>query len=425
MNMIHGEWGLKNNTLLLLSIALLSMPLYAQNACAEDRAEIAAASAHALVNIVPKGRWVIQMEARNDSFDSKYDNEGNKTALGAAYDAVSLDSAVFPLLALFPAGASLGMTSLSTEVSVQSGRLTMGYGVTDDLSVGVISTFGQSRNSVRFSVAGGNVGWNPAYNPAAPVSVANVPFAPVGLGAAQAMTTADINNILSNPAFGYEYKAVQSSKEQSMGTVLTGALWRFYEGEDDSLVASFGVRKSFVAEDDPDNLTDVSADDGSTDMIAQIEYYRRLASLFDMRLMVKRTFQFSDKITSRVSAPGQLLAQASSKEILNRNVGDFWEYDVELGVSFDNWRVSGAWYRYLKKADHYHSARGQNVASLIQNTEKRADQWRVGISWSGIDAWRQKVIPMPVIVKFEMLDTVRGRNVNAWRDYYMVVTTLF
>jgi len=416
-------WGLKQARIFLLA-ALLSMLLFSQALCAEEKSEAATASAHGLAWIAPEGRWVIQMQALHDSYSNMYDNEGNKRGLGDDYNGVSLDSAVFPLLALFPAGSSLGTTSISSRVSVQLAQITLGYGVTENLTLGVISSFGQSKSSVNFSVAGGNVGWNPAFNPAAPAGVANIPFAPVGAGAAQAMSTADINSIISNPAFGYTYKPLQGSRVSGMNKVLVGGLWRFYQGEHDSLVAGLGMRKSLAGEKDPDNLFD-PRDDGSTDVVAQIEYYRQMGSIFDMRLMVKRTFQLSDERTSRVAAPGQLLALASSKELLHRNMGDFWEFDVEAGASFGDWRVSAVWYRYLKKADHYSSARGQDVSSLISNTGQRADQWRAGVSWSGINAWRQKMIPIPLIIKFEVLDTVRGQNVNAWRDYYLVVTTLF
>lgn len=407
---------------IVLSAALLSMSLFSQILHAEG---IATASRHALAPIAPEGKWIIQMEARNLSYNSMYDNDGKNRALGSDYNAIALDAAVFPLLALFPAGSSLGTTSLSAKTSIRRGQITMGYGLTENLTVGVISSFGQNKTSVNFSVAGGDVGWNPLYNPAVPVGIANIPFAPVGGGAAQAMTTADINNILSNPAFGYEYQPIQDTTVTDMGTVILGALWRFYEGEHDSLVAGFGVRKSFAGENDPDNLFDVPLDDGSTDIIAQVEYYRQIASVFDVRLMVKRTFQMSDQVTSRVIVPGGVLALASSKEVLDRNMGDFWEYDIELGASYENWRISGTWHRYLKKADHFYSARGQDVSSLIRNTAHRADQWRVAISWSGVDAWMQKKIAMPVIVKLEMQDTVRGRNMGDLRDYYLIMTTFF
>ncbi len=414
-----------NKILFFVSVFVLSLPLFSHDTYAESKRGTTSESTHALATIAPAGRWFIQVEARSISYNSAYDNEGNNKPLGSALDAINLNAAVFPLLALFPAGSSLGTTSISAEVASQFSQITLGYGVTEHLTVGVITDFGKNKNSVNFAVAGGNVGWNPAFNPAAPPSLANIPFAPVGAGATQAMNAADINTILSNPAFGYGYQPIQSTTVSGVGSVLLGALWRFYEGESDSLVAGFGVRTSLSGAIDPDSISKIPLNDGSTDVIAQVEYFRQIASIFDMRLMLKRTVQLSDKVTSRVAAPGQVLAFASSKESLDRNLGDIWEYNVEAGVSLDNWRISSTWYRYLKKADHYYSARGQNVSSLIRNTALRGDYWRVGISWSGIEAFLQKTIPIPLIVKFEMQDTINARNLADQKDYYLQVTTLF
>jgi len=415
---------LQKQSILLLAV-LLSMLMVSHPIHAETRPEISAASRHALVYIAPKGKWIVQMEAHDISFSNTYDHAGNKTAFGSEFSGINLNSKVFSPLAIFGPAASLGTSSLAAQVDVQVAQVTMGYGLTEDITLGIISNFGQSKTSVDFSVAGGNTGWNPLYNPLAPITPANFPFAPVGGGALKAMTATDINSILSNPAFGYGYKPVQSTKVRDLGTVLFGALWRFYKGEYGSLVAGLGVRKSFAGENDPDNLLDIPIDDGSNDVVARIEYYGQIASIFDARLMVKRTFQLSDRVTSRVAAPGQMLALAASKEVLDRNMGDIWEYDVEVGVSYESWRLSATWHRFLKKADHYFSARGQNVASLIQNTAQRTDQWRAGISWSGVDAWLNHEISVPLIIKLEMLDTPGGYNTNAVRDYYLVVTSFF
>ncbi len=414
---------MKKQRILLLAalLSLLASPVIH----AEKRPEISTASRHALVYIAPKGKWIVQMEAHDIRFSNTYDNDGNKSAFGSEFSGINLNTQVFPSLALLGPAASLGISSLSAQVGVQVAQVTMGYGLTEDITIGVISNFGQSKTSVNFSVAGGNIGWNPLYNPLIPIGPTNYPFAPVGGGAAQAMTATDIKSILSNPAFGYGYKPVQNTKVSDMGTVLLGALWRFYKGEYGSLVAGLGVRKSFAGENDPDNLLDIPLDDGSTDVVARLEYYGQIASIFDTRLMVKRTIQLSDQVTSRVAAPGQTLALAASKEVLDRNMGDVWEYDVEVGVSYESWRLSATWHRFLKKADHYFSGRGQNVFSLIQNTAQRTDQWRVGVSWSGVDAWLNKEIAMPLIIKLEILDTPGGHNTNAVRDYYVVATSFF
>ena len=392
---------------------------------AEMLPNITTSSRHALAPIAPDGKWIFQLEARSTYYNSMYDQNGKNQALGSDYNGVQLDRSVFPLLALMGPGASLGSVSLVSDVSVQRAQFTLGYGLSDNVTLGLIGTVDSITNHVQFTAGGGNIGSNPAFNPAAAIGPANFPFAPVGAGALQPMRTIDINSILVNPAFGYAYKPIQASKTHGLSTLLLGTVWRAYQGDSDSVVLAFGVRGSFAKEKDPDNLFDVPVDDGTTDVLTQIEYYRQMTSMFDVRLMARRVFQLSDRITARVAAPGQLLALASSKEILDRNMGDYWEYDVETGVSMGNWRISGTWHRFLKKADHYYSPRSQDVTALMQNTAIRADQWRLGVSWSGLDAWLKKEISIPLMVKFEMQDTLRGRNMGDLRDYYLLVTSFY
>lgn len=394
------------------------------SAAEAGEAQLPAVSRHALVQIAPAGRWVVQIEARTTDNTRMFDSRGNDRPLAADYNGIPLDASILPPLALLGPGATLGSTATSAAVVARSAQITLAYGVTEDFTLGVIGNFGTVRNNVNFSVSGGNVGWNPLYDPALPIAPANFPFAPVIPGVIAPMGAADVNTILTSPAFGYGYEPIGSSTVNSMGTLLLGGLWRFYEDERSSLVAGLGLRWSFTKQN-PDALLRVPFDDGSTDIVSQLEYYRQLPSIFDLRLMAKQTTQLPDRMTSRVPAPGQFLAPASTKEVLNRNLGDFWEFDVEVGASIADWRLSGTWHHYFKSGDSYFSPRGQNVAALMQNTSQRAEQWRIGLSWSGLDAWLEKSLPLPLIIKLEMQETQSGRNMANLRDIYLVTTTFF
>ena len=386
---------------------------------------LASSSRHALAPLAPQGRWVVQLESRSNTYDQWYDNSGNLHELGSELNAVSLDNAIFPALTLFGPGASLGTTSFSASTRLKRAQLTLGYGITKDLTVGIISNYGETKTDTRFSVRNGNIGFNPLFNPAIAIGPANFPFAPVGAGALAPMTASDINVILTNPAFGYAYEPIASTKTRGFGEFIMGVLWRFYSGSYGTLVAGSGLRMSLANNDNPDNLFDIPLDDGSNDALLQLEYFNDFGDLLDVRVMTKRTIQFKDHVTKRVPAPGQLLATAASKENLTRNLGDFWEYDVELGVHTGNWRVAGTWHRYIKSRDSFVSARGQNTAALSAFTDIKADQWRASVSWSGIEAWQQKVIPLPIIAKLEYQKTYKGRNMPKVTDIYLLLTTFF
>ncbi len=104
---------------------------------------------------------------------------------------------------------------------------------------------------------------------------------------------------------------------------------------------------------------------------------------------------------------------------------DYQEFDIELGKSLGDWRVSGTWHRYQEAPDRYTSRIGTDTGPLSAYTDTQADQLRIGVTWSGIRAWREGRLFMPLIVKLEMQDAVRGRNFVDVRDVYLRITSFF
>ncbi|MFQ5543115.1 MAG: hypothetical protein ACE5FY_02035 [Nitrospiria bacterium] len=380
---------------------------------------------HGLHLLAPKGRWAVRMEVRINGYHSRYETSGKIKDLDADLDRIPLNNNVFPALSALGGNASLGITALDTEVDVHYAEWTLGYGLTDNLTIGMILPYGKSRTKVNFSVSGGNTGFNPAFDPSQPVDAGNFPFTPVGGGASQAVGTEGVRQILSDPVFGFAYKAIKNTEVSGFDDPTLGLLWRFYQGDQDSLVYGFGIRFGIAKKDDVDNLLDVPIGDGSTDVRNRIEYYRSLGHGFDLRLLFESKIQLSDKATLRVPRPGELLPPADSKERLSRNLGNIYEHDIEIGYSLGAWRTSATWHRYDKGGDRYISVKGTDTSELRKNTQAKADQWRLSLSWSGIGAWRKGLLPLPLIAGLEHQKTFDGRNFPAVDDTYLRVTSFF
>ena len=382
------------------------------------------ASSYALDSMAPDGRWATRIEVRNNSYDQWYDDDGKQQKFNAAYDGLNLDSSVFPSLALFGAGATLGTTSLNSRQNLQAVQIILGYGVREDVTIGLILPFVKTRNSIDFSVVGGNVGFNPAFNPSLPIGPGNFPLAPVG-GGVVPLGTSGVKQLLTDPTFGYGYAPIGNSETSGLSDSTLGVLWRGYQDQRSSAVLGFGVRFGIAKGDDPDNLTDVPIGDGSNDLRLRLEYFRDLGMNFDLHLLAENFTQLADHVVMRVPQSGQLLASSSSKERLRRDLGDYREYDFELGHRWEDWRVSATKHLYIKSGDHYTSDKGTDTSALEAHTNIRADQWRANVAWSGINAWRQQQFPIPLIIKLEMQDTYGGRNFPKVRDYYLQLTTFF
>lgn len=407
----------------LLLTYLFVCIVFSSTARAEEKLQ--SSSAHALDFIAPKGRWAARAEVRVNGYDKWYDENGDLVDLDRKYDGLDLGSNIFPSLSLFGPGMSLGKMTIDSKVENLFAELLVGYGLTDNLTLGMQLPFGRSLTAVDFSVSGGNIGFNPAFNPGVPIGAANFPFAPVGAGATEPVGTEGLRKILTDPAFGYGYKRIEDTTVSGLSDPTVGILWRFHKGKNDSAILGIGVRFGLAGEDDPDNLLDVPLGDGSTDLRARLEYIRNMGAGFDVRFLMEDIIQTEDHVTVRVPAPGELLATSASKERVTRDMGDYFEYDVELGKSLANWRLSGTWHRYDKGSDRYRSGQGTDTSALEKNTSVRADQWRASISWSGVESWQQGDLPMPLIVKLEVQDTYNGINFPNVRDYYLRVTSFF
>lgn len=410
---------LNKSELFLFMMLVLCTPIapYAQ--------PLSATAAYALDTMAPVGHWAARAELRANSYDQWYDNSGKVRGLKAEFNGLNLNGAVFPPLALLGAGATLGTSALRSKASLESAQIILGYGLQENLTLGFIFPFVKTNNQIDFSVAGGNTGFNPLFNPNLAMSPTNFPFAPVGGGATTPVGTVGVKRLISDPVFGYGYAPVGNTQTSGLSDSTAGLLWRYHKDERSSAVAGVGMRFGIAKGNNPDSLTEIPIGDGSNSLRLRMEYFRDLGNQFDAHLLAENFTPLADHATLRVPQPGQLFASANSKENLQRKLGSFQEYDIELGHRWGNWRASTTAHWYIKGSDKYTSNIGTNTSALETNTNIRANQWRVGLTWSGINAWQNKNIPLPLIVKFEMQDTYGGYNFPKVRDYYLQVTSFY
>ncbi len=338
---------------------------------------IPAAAGFALDGMAPAGHWATRLTVLRNSYDTRFDDNGRRVDLDTGYDDLDL-TLLNPALA--------GRLRVDSDVVTEYAELMLGYGINENLTLGAIIPWTRTKTNVRFGVDGG-------------------------------IGTAGMTALLG--ALGY--KPPRSAASSGFSDPTLGLLWRFHKSERDSAVFGFGVRLGIAHADDPDDLFDVPPGDGSNDLRTRLEYFRDLGSGWDMRLLGEYQIQLPDHVTMR---PGNPLTTAT-KERLKRNLGDYWESDIEFGRRFGDWRLSATWHRYQEMADHYTSSIGTDTRYLSSNTDTRADQLRLGLTWSGIDAWRAKHLPLPLIVKLEIQDAVSGRNFVGVRDVYLRVSSFF
>lgn len=335
------------------------------------------AAGFGLDGMAPGGHWAARLTVLRNGYDHRFDNRGRRVDLDRDYDGLDL--------ARLNPGLS-GTLRLDTRAVTEYTELLLGYGVTDDLTVGIIVPYTRTTTHVRFGVDGG-----------------------IGNAGMQAVLA------------GLGYRTPRTVSVAGFADPTVGVLWRFHKSPVDSAILGFGVRFGIARNDDPNDLFDIPPGDGSTDLRSRFEYFRDLGHGFDLHLLAEYQVQLPDHVRAR---PGNPLTTASV-ERLRRNLGDYWESDVEIGKRFGNWRLSATWHRYQEKPDRYRSPSGADTSALSAHTDTRADQMRLALSWSGIEAWQGGRLPLPLVVKLEVQDAVRGQNFVAVRDVYLRLSTAF
>ncbi len=379
-----------------------------------------------LGDMLLQGRWGVRLETRFGSASEKFGALGHKEEMASDFDGISLDSSVVPMLAAFAPGATLGTTAVDSRLSAVLHKLTVGYGLTKDITVGFVFPFGEMKNKVSVDVSGGNLAVNPGFNPFAPISELNTPFVPVGMaGTTTPVDMDDMQVILTNPAFGYQYKQLGNSNAKGVGDPLVGGRWLFYKGKRDSAVISGGIRFGLSDNNDPDDLFDVPFDDGNTDLEATVSYYRQLTQNLDFCGRLHYNYQFSDSVMARAYADGESLVPISRKERLDREMGDIFKPIFELGYTYKTLRGFVKVEFYREQADKYSSPTGQDVSGLEKNTKREADFFQVGFTWNGLEAFKAKKAPLPFLCTFLYRGIASGENVIDQRNVYLMVTTLF
>lgn len=380
---------------------------------------------HLRGDILPEGRIAVRLEGRHGYADQLLRADGSTAPLYDSANNVSLDSSKVSLLSGFGAGASLGTTHVKSNVSGERQRLVLGYGLAPDLTVGMLVAWGQIRNEVEFSTSGATLEANPLFNASQPVSVLNSPFFPLNTMTGKPVSTADVQNILTNPAYGYNYKRLGSTSNSGMLDPVIGMRWRFLKGESFATTLSPSYRYGMAEKRDPDQLFDMRISEGTSDAMLGLEHLQLLGAGFDLQLSTLYTKRMKDTISARARSSSEILVPQSRTETLDRQMGDILESALELGYTHGNWRHSYKMDWIRKGPDRYHSKRGQDISGLEADTDLRSSTAWIGTSWSGMNAYKQGQLPLPLFVAFQYRHALSGRNDILTRDFYLTVTTAF
>lgn len=365
-------------------------------ACTSAPASDLAAPGALGADMLPKGQSAMRLEVRGSRADEQFDASGNRESLGADYDGLNLNNAVFPTL---PVGASLGVTDIHAEMRGSQTRMTMGFGISENVTVGFQLGYGEVTNHVNASVSGGNVPLPPGVS-----------------------STDYVQSLLTGV---YGYKPIQTSTWHSMLDPLIGLRWRFDKGENHATVFAPTLRIGVAKQADPDDLMQMVLGDGTTDILLGVLHTRKLSEHWDALLSAQYTIQLPDHVDARARSSNELLVPASRKERMRRDRTDPIELTADLGYSSGSWRFSGRLEYARGGEDEYTSPSGQDTSGLSANTDFYFLLGYLGVTWNGIPGYLRKDNSLPLIVSLTANTTLKAKNTAAPDSLYLTFTLPF
>jgi hypothetical protein len=389
--------------------------------------------------VLPKGIWSLDMSNNYYfSITERYSPDGKVEDVATDYN-TTLDSSVFPDLALIEAGfglppgsANIGKSVVSLKYDFNILYTTVAYGITDRMTIGVQIPYWWAKNTVdaHINTTNATVGKNPYFGtPGDPFG--GVPVVPIGVGGVP-FTDEDVQALLGpglsingQPALkGYGYKRLETWSGDGVGDIDAALKYQYYKSTNWRLAFTGGLRLPTGKVDDPDNLVDYGFGKGAWGLL----FFSNNDYIGVKNLVLDATLNYylilPQKETLRVlSDPSMVLS--ATKEELDRDLGDVVELEGSASYEFLPGAFASILYRYGHKFED--SVKGSN--GYLPGMEKQTDYTEhigiVGLSYSTIKLYQEKKFPVPLTASVKYRNRFAGDNRIFKSDYIDLKLQLF
>jgi hypothetical protein len=369
--------------------------------------------------VVPKGVFKIDVESTwYFPTTKRFNPDGDLEDVAIDYN-TSLDSNVFPGLrqlesafGLPPGFAKIGDSIVALKLEFIDLFMSLQYGVTDRLTVGVLVPYYWQTNrvSARVDTTHATVGKNAALTTLAPLHIPGT----------QPLTTEDVQALLGKGLDingdgiidipGFSFKRFETWSDEGIGDLEAGFRYQYLKTKNWRLAFTSGVRFPTGQVDDPDNLVDGAFGLGAyallfrtnTDFTGITNVVLHTTLSYDLYLPDRQTRRVPDKVNQPVTI---------NREEVKRDLGDIFkvevsgQYTILRGLS-----ISGLYEFGAKWKDQVSGKKGFTYASLEEETNWTSHIYRVGFSYTTVPLYLMKRFPVPFITSITYRDRFAGSN---------------
>ncbi|MNT20243.1 hypothetical protein D3C72_1555470 [compost metagenome] len=228
----------------------------------------------------------------------------------------------------------------------------------------------------------------------------------------QALNT-DLRQATKDTLAAKGYKPLDSRNDTFMGDIQVVSMYQFFKDDYQALSYQAQVNTPTGPKYDSDDLAALNMF-GRTYVTNTLLFSQRVGARWTLVPNVSWLINVPDRITARVPVDeNDTLPDESSKQDVERQIGNKIAgggnvfYDVT-----DSWTL-GTGYEYSNKArDQYHGSGKGRYDLLSQNTASQAHRVKGEISYSSVNSYYDQKALIPLIVSFEVSDTIAGINVE-------------
>ncbi len=360
--------------------------------------------------VLPKGRFSIRIRSLYTFYDKRFDPLGGKEPIGVDFDHVNADRSVFPALANLETffgfsenSLTLGTSSFISKVEEFDYPIYIAYGLSDNVSIGMVIPILNIKRKVDFSISGGNVGFVPGTGTLLPVGVG---------GVTKAVDTEDVQTILKSPQFGFELEEFRGFNRTGLGDIRIGFKHRYLLYNKFRAAYSLSFRFPTGKSNDPDDLLDIPFGDGQPDIVFELHNDYLPLDRTLVNLYMRYTLQLRDHEMMRLQASAdEPIVPISSKEKMKRNLGDYFETEIFLGHGITESVTLGLAYDFIYKGrDSIVSPTGKDTKSLEDETDRVGHIFKFSIGYSTLSAYLKGISVIPIDFVVEGSRVLKGRN---------------
>jgi hypothetical protein len=379
-------------------------------------AEINADSAQ----VLPKGRYQISLASKFYMTTSEeFDSGGDAVDVAEDYN-TSLDSSVFPALALVesafamtPGTAVLGDSVVDWDYDFTIFEILFGYGISDKVTVGLKIPYWDVKSNIdaELDTATATVGKNVALNTLAPFAIPGT--VPLITDDILDLLSAglDINGDTTIDVPGYGYDRFESWSGSGLSDIEAGLKYQYYNSEPWRLAFMGAIRLPTGETDDPDILQDYPLGDGTTAILLNFMNDYRAIEKLPLNFTLRYTLVLDDEQTRRIPDDPDLPITAN-KEKVDIDFGDVLELEVAGSYPLsETFRLSALYMYGTKGKDSVSGDLGFAYESLEEGSDYVEQVYKIGISYSTVQLFMDGKAAIPMVASLLYRDRFAGENV--------------